>query len=72
MANRSTYLAPAHTIALILAGGRGSRLYELTDAQNRPSISAATTDLLTLHFQTASIRAFVGLLWPRSTSPIAC
>ena len=38
MANRSTYVAPAHTIALILAGGRGSRLYELTDRRSKPAV----------------------------------
>ncbi|MDQ2696083.1 MAG: sugar phosphate nucleotidyltransferase, partial [Pseudomonadota bacterium] len=27
-----------HTLALILAGGRGSRLYELTDWRAKPSV----------------------------------
>ncbi|MBA2675127.1 glucose-1-phosphate adenylyltransferase [Ramlibacter sp.] len=29
---------PRHTVALVLAGGRGSRLYELTDRRAKPSV----------------------------------
>lgn len=38
MANRNSFVAPSQTVALILAGGRGSRLYELTDRRSKPAV----------------------------------
>ena len=41
------------TLVLILAGGRGSRLHELTDKRAKPALySAVIVALLTLRFPT--------------------
>ena len=38
MLEKRTYQLPGKAIALILAGGRGSRLYELTDRRAKPAV----------------------------------
>jgi len=38
MPNLNSYILPSQTIAIVLAGGRGSRLYELTDRRSKPSV----------------------------------
>ena len=38
MIERRTFQLPGRTIALVLAGGRGSRLYELTDRRAKPAV----------------------------------
>jgi glucose-1-phosphate adenylyltransferase len=38
MIEKRTYQLPGKAIALILAGGRGSRLYELTDRRAKPAV----------------------------------
>lgn len=41
------------TLVLILAGGRGSRLYELTDKRAKPAVYFEAAVLLTLRYLTA-------------------
>lgn len=51
-ANRYISNLTRDTYALILAGGRGSRLHELTDWRaNQPFILAVSTVLLIFHYQ---------------------
>ena len=38
MIERRTFQLPGRTVALVLAGGRGSRLYELTDRRAKPAV----------------------------------
>ena len=38
MIDRRTFQLPGRAIALVLAGGRGSRLYELTDRRAKPAV----------------------------------
>ena len=38
MIERRTFQFPGRTVALVLAGGRGSRLYELTDRRAKPAV----------------------------------
>ena len=38
MIERRTFQLPGRAIALVLAGGRGSRLYELTDRRAKPAV----------------------------------
>ena len=38
MLERRTFQLPGKTVALVLAGGRGSRLYELTDSRAKPAV----------------------------------
>ena len=39
MLERRTFQLPGRAVALVLAGGRGSRLYELTDRRAKPAVS---------------------------------
>ena len=39
MIERRTFQLPGRAVALVLAGGRGSRLYELTDTRAKPAVS---------------------------------
>ncbi len=38
MVDRKTFQLPRKAIALVLAGGRGSRLHELTDRRAKPAV----------------------------------
>ena len=38
MIERRTFQLPGRAVALVLAGGRGSRLYELTDRRAKPAV----------------------------------
>ena len=38
MLERRSFLLPGRAVALVLAGGRGSRLYELTDRRAKPAV----------------------------------
>src|ERR1035437_3960392 len=38
MLERRTFQLPGGAVALVLAGGRGSRLYELTDRRAKPAV----------------------------------
>ena len=38
MLERRTFQLPGKTVALVLAGGRGSRLFELTDNRAKPAV----------------------------------
>jgi len=57
-----------NTVAIILAGGRGSRLKSLTDWRAKPAVQfGASFVLSTFHCPIASTRAFVASMWPRNT-----
>ncbi len=59
---RFVSLLTRETLALVLAGGRGSRLYELTDrGPNLPFISVENSALSTSRYPIASILASAGL-----------
>ena len=38
MIERRTFQLPGKAVALVLAGGRGSRLFELTDSRAKPAV----------------------------------
>jgi len=59
------------TLALVLAGGEGSRLMDLTAWRAKPAVPmAASTASLTLRCRTASTRASAASACSRNTSRI--
>lgn len=60
----NVYAAHHDTVALILAGGRGSRLHELTNWRSKPAVPFGGNSALSIfHCRIVSILVFAALVW---------